>query len=475
MKTSGTCLALALCLAACGSVTTAGDAGDDDAANPPDSGPPAPVLTGIAPDTGLILTEVTLTGSNFGATQGSSSVTVGGVAADVSTWTDAEIVASIPVDAFPGERDVIVTTAAGSSAPQVFRVILPPMVYLNNDTSDTTLGGSNTITVLTADPATGALAQAGAPIAMGVPSTGYGGCSTSAIVHEGTRRLFATGNTAVAVFDIDPLSGALTPVAGSPFGGGTGVNQAYGLAINAAGTRLFVADFSMHIVVYDVAADGTLTHVSGSPFATPNDVDTLILGQDERFVYGNSESSVFVGYAVGATGALTALAGSPFAIGAFSFQGARRPGADQLFIPDQTPRINVWALDPTSGLPTMISGSPFAVTGVTGTLHYNTFTPDGARMYVGVNGSGQIYGYSLDAAGAPTLLAGAPWLFSSTAPTHSCLSVSRGGRFLVGAVENNKKVAVYALDAAGTPIQVAGSPFTQTTTAESVSGMAITF
>lgn len=54
----------------------------------------------------------TITGTGFG---GSGAVTTGGVAADVASWSNTAIVATVPGDAPGGWQDVVVTPTGGSS------------------------------------------------------------------------------------------------------------------------------------------------------------------------------------------------------------------------------------------------------------------------------------------------------------------------------------------------------------------------
>ena len=96
-----------------------------------------------------------------------------------------------------------------------------------------------------------------------------------------------------------------------------GAGACYGIVVNAAGTRVFVADYdngTVHVLAVD--ALGALTPVAGSPFTDGGaSTDVAKLSIDGAFLYVNDEtsnpSSVHV-YAVDATGALTPIAGNPF-------------------------------------------------------------------------------------------------------------------------------------------------------------------
>ncbi len=67
----------------------------------------APVVTGLSPASGAVGTSVTITGANFGATQGSSTVTFNGVAAAPTSWNASTITAPVPSGAATGP--VVVT------------------------------------------------------------------------------------------------------------------------------------------------------------------------------------------------------------------------------------------------------------------------------------------------------------------------------------------------------------------------------
>lgn len=72
-------------------------------AQPPPSGP-APNITGISPTSGTAgVTPITITGYGFGGTQGNGSVQLGNMdATSISSWSDGQIVATVPVGATSG-------------------------------------------------------------------------------------------------------------------------------------------------------------------------------------------------------------------------------------------------------------------------------------------------------------------------------------------------------------------------------------
>ena len=56
---------------------------------------PAPQITSISPTSGVVGTQVTVNGSGFQASRGSSSITFNGISATVNTWSDTQIVVTV--------------------------------------------------------------------------------------------------------------------------------------------------------------------------------------------------------------------------------------------------------------------------------------------------------------------------------------------------------------------------------------------
>jgi RHS repeat-associated protein len=87
----------------------------------------SPFVTGVSPGLGPTGTSVTIAGSNFGATQGTSTVSFGGVqATSITSWSSTQIVAVVPGAAPAGPGLVTVTVNSISSPSSVtFNVIKP--------------------------------------------------------------------------------------------------------------------------------------------------------------------------------------------------------------------------------------------------------------------------------------------------------------------------------------------------------------
>ena len=82
-----------------------------------------PSIKGLTPSSGPVGTTVTITGQNFGTTQGTSTVTFNnGIAASPTTWSDTQIVVTVPVGATTGNIVVTVGGSGGQSASKNFTV-----------------------------------------------------------------------------------------------------------------------------------------------------------------------------------------------------------------------------------------------------------------------------------------------------------------------------------------------------------------
>jgi hypothetical protein len=79
-----------------------------------------PVINSVTPTLGPAGTTVTVTGINFGATQGASSLKFNGVAASPTSWSDKSIVSAVPLFATTGP--LIVTVSGVASNGLVFAV-----------------------------------------------------------------------------------------------------------------------------------------------------------------------------------------------------------------------------------------------------------------------------------------------------------------------------------------------------------------
>ncbi len=217
-------------------------------------------------------------------------------------------------------------------------------------------GSNGTVSVLLANGLTGVLTSAiGSPYAAGA-------CPTGLACTPNGQRLYAgdfCGNT-INIFDVDSMTGALTPNAASPLVLPVGSLNPFDLEVDSSGSRLFVSqDFSANIAVYDIGVGGGLTPVAGSPFSAGGNEHGGVLSPNGAFYYVANLNTSISGYTVGGSGALTPVAGSPFATPASDL--TMTPGSDFLVGANyNTNRLNVFKVNPGTGVPTIVAGSPFS-------------------------------------------------------------------------------------------------------------------
>lgn len=174
------------------------------------------------------------------------------------------------------------------------------------------------ISVFSINSITGSLTPvSGSPFQSG---TGVSFGSLGLALSSDGRLLFAA-NTLItgklAVFTVAP-TGALTAIAGSPFSGtNLGLTS---ITLSADDRFLFLAQNSDRVDVRSVASDGALTPVTGSPFQTQPDRPVDERGDIVSIAINCSRTFVFAGLVTGeiavlniaANGALSPVSGSPF-------------------------------------------------------------------------------------------------------------------------------------------------------------------
>src|SRR6266581_5003437 len=84
---------------------------------------PAPSITGLNPTSGPIATSVAVAGTNFGVSQGASTVTFNGISGTPTSWSTSSIVVPVPNGATSG--NVVVTVSGAFSNGVLFTVTTP--------------------------------------------------------------------------------------------------------------------------------------------------------------------------------------------------------------------------------------------------------------------------------------------------------------------------------------------------------------
>jgi IPT/TIG domain-containing protein len=104
-----------------------------------------PNITSLNPASGAVGALVTITGTNFGGTQGTNTVTFGGTSAGTaSSWSATSITMQVPAIA-TGGANVVVHVGGATSNGVIFTVIPPPSITSLSPTSGS-IGSSVTVT-----------------------------------------------------------------------------------------------------------------------------------------------------------------------------------------------------------------------------------------------------------------------------------------------------------------------------------------
>jgi 6-phosphogluconolactonase len=228
------------------------------------------------------------------------------------------------------------------------------------------------------------------------------------------------GSDNLSAYAVNASTGALTPQSTATYATGSGPS-AVSVAYLDTGQFVFVANNggSNNISVFAIAAGtGALTPVAGSPFAAGGSPHSLVLQPYSPFDYSaeylytanfDGNSSAISGFSVDTgTGALTALSGSPFAVSVSNYIGMDATGS-YLYVTTGAGLVG-YSID-ASGLLTALAGFPVA----SGSNAYSVMVDQSNQfLYVGNAGSANISEYKLDSAnGGLTPAPGSPFAAGS--------------------------------------------------------------
>ncbi len=299
----------------------------------------------------------------------------------------------------------------------------------------------------------------------------------SGSVTEGYLYVSDFPNDAVDGYSMDPSSGALTPIASSPFALGGAAPGGGGLSIFLQGgnTFLYATDMNAGTVAgfsYD-AASGTLTAIPGSPF--PAGDSPVQAAQNGSFLYVsnlNDSAGGISAYALGQNGAATPLPGSPFPTGAAgSFPGPSALAIMNSFLyvalagTAATPnnQIAAFAINSDGSL-TPVPGSPFTtgngptqiapvpVTSTAQAFLYTANVQDGTiSAFTAANGTGIL-----------TPVSGSPYASGTSigSVVASLTFTDSGSFFLYASDPQAVTINAFTIDGStGALTPVSGSPF----------------
>lgn len=318
------------------------------------------------------------------------------------------------------------------------------------------------------DPATGALTP--------VPGSPFSAlCPVSVLVDPTGRFAYVpnlcpgyTYSGSISAYTIDANTGSLNPIPGSPFSipSDTGATSA---VIDPTGKFLYANLYAyLFGAVAGFAIDpisGALTPVPGSPFAAASYLSPITIDPKGKFAYmeavAGSNVSV-LGFAIDSTsGSLAPVPGTPPS-GGDLFHITIDPTGKFAYVPDPSAGVLAFAIDGTTGTLTPIPGSPFpALLAISVTID-----PASKFAYVvdnscGFPADGTVTGFTIDSSGALTQI-GSPF------PAGGCpqsMTMHPTGRFTY--VVTPGSVLGYSIDGTtgalsagpGSPFQGGSGPF----------------
>jgi 6-phosphogluconolactonase (cycloisomerase 2 family) len=349
----------------------------------------------------------------------------------------------------------MVTCAIGAMAQGTF-------VYTNND-----LFFTNSVSAFSV-AANGALTPVpGSPFLTG--GTGISGGLfaangiTTAIVKD-FLYVANSGSNNVSAFSVNPATGVLTAVPGSPFPtGGAGGFLGISLTTTPDDQFLIAANaVSINITVYSIAANGALTAVAGSPFpAGPGGLlDGIKVTPDGKFLaVARPDNNTVSMYSISSAGGLTPVPGSPFPAGGTGFAAGVdcNCSSNNLFVGeanDDSTIVSVQSIAANGAL-SPIPGSPFIGPG--GDSNVVLLSPDDSKLFVSNQNSESVTAFNVEASGALTLVPGSPFPAPGSS-NPAGMATDQSGTFLYVANANNE-INGFSIAANGALSSVPGSPF----------------
>lgn len=224
------------------------------------------------------------------------------------------------------------------------------------------------------------------------------------------------------------------------------------MAINGNGTLLFVANqVSNDVSVYAVDRSlGTLTQVSGSPFAAGKAPAGIALAGSTVFVSNSGEGTISA-FSFDSTGSLKAVSGSPFQAGVSPTGLAVTTDGKYLYAADQAGNAVLGFTIGSGGTLTAVSGSPFAA----GTKPVGIATDASDFVFVANSGSNNVSMFSVGSGGTLSAASGSPFAAGSGP---SFVTTDSTGSFLFVANAGDGTVSSFAIKS-GSLTKVDGSPF----------------
>ena len=262
--------------------------------------------------------------------------------------------------------------------------------------------------------------------------------------------LFACGlgNSSIEAFSLNAETGVLEPISSSTLSiqGFSGCT----LSIDPTGKFLYIAT-SVGVSAFTVnPATGVLSSVAGSPFSDGSVLRESAIDPSGKLLYAisnNTTSNTISVFSINSSsGALTPIAGSPFqmAINGTAYSVVVHPSGQFLYVSfPQSEEIAAWSINVSTFAMTVVAGSPFPSGVISGDAPNSLLvTPSGGFLYA-LSGGATVFGFSVDAnSGALSAINSSSFTLSSAT---DYFAIDPSGQFLYAAYAN--RVAGFDINA----------------------------
>ena len=259
-----------------------------------------PTISTLSPTSGLVGASVTVSGANFGSSQGTSTVTFNGTTASVSAWSDSSINVSVPSGATTGN---VIVTVGGLLSNGIYFTVLETTSITNLSPVSGAVGESVTImgTGFGATQGVSAVSLNG----IGVTITSWSDISIVAIVPSGTSSgpfsVTVNGQTVYsASFTVTTLpSGWSDSDVGSVGVAGSASFSNGMFTVKGSGSYVYYTADQMNFLYQILSGDGTIVArvVSATGSTSPQGGimirETLNAGSTNAYVHIQGTNALF--------------------------------------------------------------------------------------------------------------------------------------------------------------------------------------
>ncbi|NOX75551.1 MAG: beta-propeller fold lactonase family protein [Gammaproteobacteria bacterium] len=289
---------------------------------------------------------------------------------------------------------------------------------------------------------------------------------TAVGVHPSGRFLLTTSKSLahIAVYRIDPETGGLAQVPGSPF---SAVGRSpFFIAFHPSGRYVYFPDRFDGILAFAFNPNsGALSPIDGMPYRSGKRTRTLVMHPSGRFLYAtDAYSNTISAYVIDpATGKLAALEGSPFPagdsfplnaelamltrfsaeVGGLPYFAAVHPSGRFLYVTNWlAASLSAFHIDPDSGALSLLDGFP-RTTGIN--PYAVAVHPSGQYLYVTNWADDALWAYRIDSVdGDLTPVSGSPFAVEGIGPV--AITFDPAGRHAYVPNAQSSNVSVFDVD-----------------------------